>query len=225
MYDMSGLEQMEEMAGASAILYLISVLPSLLIGVATYIVVAYALYSIASRRGISKPWLAWIPVASAWTLGAISDDYRLKAKCEKKSRRKILLGINIALCVLLAVVLAIAVVMVVGLLADMDPITGEIPEDMVVTAGLGAAGVLLLWIPMMVLAIIQTVFSYIALYDVYRSCDPGNAVLYLVLSIFINICQPVFLFLSRNKDDGMPKPQPEIPPAVWPSEEKTEEEN
>ena len=76
---------------------------------------------------------------------------------------------------------------------------------------------------MMVVAIISTVVQYMALYDIYRSCEPGNATLYLVLSIFVSLSQPVFLFLCRNKDDGLPQPQPEIPPTSWQPQEPPQE--
>lgn len=63
---------------------------------------------------------------------------------------------------------------------------------------------------MMVLAIILAVFQYIALYDLYHSADPNNAVLYLILSIFFNITIYFFLFFNRKKDLGMPpRKQPE----------------
>ena len=41
-----------------------------------------------------------------------------------------------------------------------------------------------------------------------------TVVLYLVLSIFFNITMPIFLFICRNKDEGMPprKTEPEIIP-------------
>ena len=54
------------------------------------------------------------------------------------------------------------------------------------------------------------VIRYMALYDIFRSLDPGNAVLYLVLSILFSPTEPFFLFFNREKDLGMPprKQQP-----------------
>ena len=46
--------------------------PTTLIGIATYVLSALGLYTIAKRRGLNHPWLAWIPVASAWTVGSWS---------------------------------------------------------------------------------------------------------------------------------------------------------
>ena len=53
---------------------------------------------------------------------------------------------------------------------------------------------------------------YIAYYDLFRSCKPNNAVLFLVLSIFVGVTTPFFLFFNRKKDGGMP-PRCDVPQA------------
>ena len=61
------------------------------------------------------------------------------------------------------------------------------------------------------------IIRYMALYDVYMSMDPGNCVVFLVLSILFSITEPFFLFFSRNNDKGMP-PRREAPTYVPPVE-------
>lgn len=51
------------------------------------------------------------------------------------------------------------------------------------------------------------VFMYMALYRIYKSCSPDNAVLLLVLSIIFSVITPFVLFALRNKDEGMIPPQ------------------
>ena len=56
-----------------------------------------------------------------------------------------------------------------------------------------------------------------AIYDVYRSLDPKNSVMYLVLSIVFPVTEPCFLFFNRNKDAGMPprrQPAYDVPETV-----------
>ncbi len=53
------------------------------------------------------------------------------------------------------------------------------------------------------LFVTASVFLYIDLYKVYQSCQPSNALLFLLLSIFVSISQPIILFLIRNKEEGM----------------------
>ena len=46
------------------------------LAIVSYVLLAWGLFTIAKRRGINKPWLAWIPVVNVWMLGCISDQYR-----------------------------------------------------------------------------------------------------------------------------------------------------
>ena len=61
-------------------------------------------------------------------------------------------------------------------------------------------------------ALAKTILGLMALYDIYASCDPQNATVYLVLSIFFKFLRPIFLFVIRDGDRGMPprKTQPEM---------------
>ena len=72
-------------------------------------------------------------------------------------------------------------------------------------------------LPLAAITIALCVIRYMALYDVYRSLDPANAVLYLVLSILFSPTEPFFLFFNRDKDLGMPprKRQPEYQPPAY----------
>lgn len=194
--------------------FMISYVPSMLMSLAVYIVTALSLYTIAKRRGIHNPWLAWVPIANMWMLGCISDHYRSVARREVKNRRKSLLGLYIAAEVLAIAVLALVFSALFEMLSIGFEALETMPDDMVLSLIGPFVGSLLLCIPMLIVAIVYMVIYYIALHDVFKSCDPGNATLYLVLSIFVSITLPIFLFICRNKDDGMPAPaQPmyEIP--------------
>jgi len=77
-------------------------------------------------------------------------------------------------------------------------------------------GVLGLCLPLAGVAIAYAVIYYMALYDIFRSLDPNNCVLFLVLSIVFSVTEPFFLFFNRNKDGGMPPRRPE--PVCMPPE-------
>lgn len=173
-----------------------------ILGIATYVLTALALYTIAKRRGLRNPWLAWIPVASSYLLGSLSDQYHYVVNGENKCKRKILLVLeilNIALGIALAVVLAASLMPVIGGVVcgmPVEHLLGQILGLLCSTLGL--------CLPLLAVSIAASVFRYMALYDVYRSTDPANSVLFLVLSILFGVTEPFFLFFSRNKDDGMP---------------------
>jgi hypothetical protein len=198
---------MEEFGALVTIIDLITSSISFLLSVGTYVLTALGLYTIAQRRGINKPWLAWIPVVNVWTLGCISDQYRYVVKGEKKSKRKVLIGLNIAqaVCVLVFFVLMIVMIVDVAGMAMANP-----SEQEIITAVLGSmGGVLLMIIPISAISLTTAIITYMALYDVYTSCDPKNNVTFLVLSILFSITQPFFIFFSRKKDLGMPPRRPD----------------
>ena len=178
---------------------LISGIPTGLFSVAAYILTAMALYTISRRRGLTNAWLAWIPVANVWLLGSLSDQYQYVVKGQDKTKRKWLLILNILKAALVTMIAILAIVAAGSLIA------GEPSEIMgLVVALLG------LVLPLCAVTIALCVIRYMALFDIYRSVDPGNAVLYLVLSILFGPTEPFFLFFNREKDQGMPprKKQP-----------------
>lgn len=175
------------------------------LGMVSYVFTALALYTIAQRRGIRKAWLAWVPVLNVWILGSISDQYRYVVKEQVKSKRKILLGLNIASTVFIVA----AVVCLIGTgISGVNALLHNASEETLGRILLnGILTSLLISLPLMVLSLIAFVFRAMALYDIYTSCEPENNVLYLVLSLIpgINtVTQPLFLFLCRDKDGGMP---------------------
>ena len=179
-----------------------SSIPSFAFSIATYVLSSLALYTLAKRRGINHPWLSWVPVANVWILGSLSDQYRYVVKGEIKSKRKVLVALNIVIAALTAAMAIVALVLVGHVIHSAmysaDP--REILES-VLGPLLGIVGIS---IPLAGVGIALAIFRYMALYDLYTSCDPQNNVLFLVLSILFGFTEPFFLFFSRNKDLGMP---------------------
>ena len=176
--------------------------PSGIIGLAVYVLTSLSLYTIAQRRGLHSPWLAWIPVANAWILGSLSDQYRYVVRGENKSKRKVLLTLSILTSVL-STAMIVSDFVAVG--KAMFGVIGGMGEEALLEAILGPlVGVVGLCLPMVGIAIAYVVVYYMALYDLYKSLDPSNCVLFLVLSIVFRVTEPFFLFFNRNKDQGMP---------------------
>ena len=174
----------------------------MLLSLATYVLTALALYTIARRRGLKNPWLAWIPVADCWLLGSLSDQYRYVLKGEHRSKRKILLFFR--------VLITIMWISLMGLLVNLcfhavgGVFWGAMSDERMFQILHQAMNLLVLCLPLMGISIAYAVFRYMALYDIYKSLDPENCVLFLVLSILFGITEPFFLFFSREKDGGMP---------------------
>ena len=166
-----------------------------------YVLKAVGMYRIAKRRGIHHAWLAWVPIGCNWLLGSISDHYQYVAKQKVTSKRKVLLILSLILVACLFVLIG----GVVALVLATEGMAGD--AAMVLAVAL----MLIAYLGMLGLAIAITVFCYIAYYDLFRSCKPGNAVLFLVLSIIFNVTLAFFVFACSKSDEGMPERRPRDP--------------
>ena len=180
-------------------------LPSF-IGIAVYVLSALALYSMAQKRNIAHAWLAWVPVANVWILGSLSDQYSYVVRGQVKSRRKILLTLNILSALISTALFFLSFGSIARMLMKMaDGLHDPMIMQMMLSGLMKAGGILMLVLP---LTIWRKVLSFMALYDIYRSCDPQSAVMYLVLSIFFPVLEPIFLFVIRDQELGMPPRRP-----------------
>ena len=187
--------------GAFIIIWLILMRVVIGIGITSYVLGSLGTYKIAKRRGIHNPWLAWLPVGQAWVLGSISDHYQYIARGKTRNYRKVLMGLEIGLYGLSVVMSLISVA------TSFSTVMGAAMESeaMMMTGAMGMVVVSMVMSLFVVAAsIAYSVFAYICYYDLFRSCSPKNAVLYLVLSIVISITMPFFIFACRNSDEGMP---------------------
>jgi hypothetical protein len=224
-------EMAETMLGTAVgvlfVVYIIVVLIALAIAAVSYILRSLSLYTIATRRGIKNPWLAWVPVVSCWTVGCISDQYRYVTKGEVKNKRKALLTLSIITAVL-------EMASMFNNVLTMINFGGAVEDNMMAVAGTMAAVMVIISLVLAGVTIAFAVINYMALYDLYRSCEPNNATLYLVLSIVISWLMPVFLMIVRKKDGGMPprkadveqipaQPQEAPAPAEEPLQQPAEE--
>lgn len=195
---------------------LTSGIPSAFLGIASYVLTSMALYTLATRRGIGKAWLSWVPVLNVWIVGSLSDQYRYVVKGQYKSKRKVLLILNLLSMLFTLCAVIVAVCMAVDLAGSaMYGIREQALLRMVMGPALGIAGLAL---PIFGLSVASVVIRFMALYDIYTSMDPDNSVMFTVLSILFNVTEPFFLFFNRNKDEGMPPRKPE--PEPWQPENK-----
>ena len=174
------------------------------VAIFAYVFTAISLYCIAQRRGIKNPWMAWVPVLNCWILGSISDQYRYVVKHQVRNRRKILVALEVLKAVGVTVALVMTVVVGVQMIMNIQHME-MMSEEQIVLA------VLRKFIPslcalglVMLVTLITVVFTALSYYDLFASCEPENKVLYLVLGLLISITLPIFLFICRKKDLGMP---------------------
>ena len=179
-----------------------------LAGLVGYVLGAIALYTLAQRRGIQHAWLAWIPVGNVWILGSLADQYKYVARREVKNKRKTLLTLSIIQAAAGLILFAVTVGTIVN--AVLGSSSGRYGEEEIFASLMIPVLILIfLSLPLAGVAIAKTVIRFMALYNVFESCIPENATMFLVLSIFFRITEPFFLFFNRMKDTGMVRTQPQ----------------
>lgn len=215
---MSGFEPVVE--GVLAVLGILVVLYLVYYAalITLYVLGSLGLYTVAKRREIKHPWMAWLPVLSFWTLGSISDQYQYVVKGRIRNRRKLMIGLAIVQMVLAVVIYVVYFVAYFKLILEIG-MNAELMDDNQVMQMLLSTVMPMVIIALVsgIVGIVLTVFQYICYFDLFRSCDPDNRVLYLVLSIIFSFLLPIFTFVCRKKDLGMP-PRTDAPVAYIPQQ-------
>ena len=166
-----------------------------ILSIVMYIFSSLGFYTLAKRRGMRAAGLGWIPIGGTqWILGSLSDQYASLTGAKLRCSRHILLWGELVLTAAAIPLLVFAIQLLTATLAGQD-VTMQLMQLNGVQTLLNLASIAL------------SVMFYIALYKVYKSCDPKHAVLFLVLSIIFNVTMPFFVFACRNKDLGMPQPE------------------
>ncbi len=137
-----------------------------------YIFTAIGLSKIANGRGMPG-FLAWIPLANTYLIGAVADDINWRGKGQKT---------YYGLILLIASLVSMVVTIPVGIAAG-EGYTSTYMTMMMVTYAISLGLI---------------VINCIAMYQIYNDYAPDSAVLYLILSILFGLSW-VFIFIIRNK--------------------------
>lgn len=228
----------------------------------SYVLKSYSLYTMAKKRGLSYPALAWIPIVNNWIIGSLADQFDFVTKNAKKSSRIVLVILGSIATVIYVAVIVLTVVTEIGMNNynnsppakpyyeynqnydqeyDEDEFFGEdgngeadlysyfgdeynnydVPSKEYsyspVSALYGMGIVLLLNLLLVAASMTYKVFYLIAFYKIFKSADPDQSSLFLVLSILFSI-EAFFLFEVKDGYEGFirkpynPYSQPPIQP-------------
>lgn len=199
-----------EVARTIGVIILVIICLTLYLGLLAYAVVSYifgskGLYAIAVRRGIKNPWMAWIPVVQNWTLGCLSDQYATrKYGADPKLRIKLLIFTIITQGGSVASSFGTSFSMNISLgeLGGGYSVT-DLPQEGQIVLIVLLVFLVLIATAALVISVIQTVYQYKAYYNLYASCRPEKAMLFLMLAIFTP-ANPFLVYACRNDDAGLP---------------------
>lgn len=222
---MSPVESTFEAIATLISLSLFSNIFTYIVAITLYVLGSLGMYTIAKRRQIKYPWMAWVPLLNLWILGSISDQYQYVVKEKVRNSRKWLIGLAIAVIVIAIVMF---VMMFVSYFQALVGITGTyeletLTEEQILTLILNAfvPTFIVLGVYFLVAAVLS-VLQLVCYYRLFASCNPEHKGLFLVLGIFLNFLLPIFTFACRNQDLGMP-PRNDQPAAYIPQPQPTAE--
>ena len=170
----------------------------LAVALALYILRAAGIYKMALNAGIKQPWLAFVPVANAYTFGLLAEKNNRKKTTDKTKYSVVLLTLRIIGTVLF---LAAAVTFVIATAKILTFAYAAYEND--IELSLEALGSIVLPIVLFAVFTLVTfafiIIRYIALWRIYNAYDSSNAAAYTVVSVLFNFTDPIFLFILRNR--------------------------
>ena len=159
---------------------LIAAIPS----VAQYILTSIGLQRLASKHGVPRAGLSWLPIGNMYVLGFLADMAAEHNNADRLGYRKRLVGLSIPIVAITAVVITSLLTLLSWalILATLgifhETFLGTIAAILLVVC-YGAL------IPLLILGIKRIVSMYKGLWQIYRMYTKKLAILNLLLSIFV----------------------------------------
>lgn len=201
-----------EAAGVGAIVVILLILLMVIylgilgIAIGDYVMQAYALYKLAARRGIENPWLAWIPVAQDWIIGALAEQYDIR-KQKQNPWKKIMIVMAI-ISIGSAFVMQIVSYIISFAASAFGTASAAISGD---SETAGIAVVVLMFVVMIlvlcVLSVVQMAYYYcqtLCIFKIFESTVPEKALKYILLYLLVPLAGGICLLKCKEK--GYPEP-------------------
>lgn len=207
------------------IIFLTSLIMSAAVPIVIYVLYSIGLSTMLRRTGFKKPWFAWLPFCRDFALGGLADQHRDIQPPKKRGQKLLMLSISY---ILLLLIYNIAYwKMAFPIMKDhlMPFINAEsIDANLLLNAlenmtdAISSATTIyisVLEILADLASIAYLVYRIMVLVRVYRIFDEGHALLYTILSVFIDASCGIIFFIIRNKPlrnlRWQTEEEPEIP--------------
>ena len=153
-----------------------------------YILSSLGLMRLAKRRGISSPWLSWIPVGNTWITGSLVDEYDFRNGFSRGWKHWLLWSTT-------ATIVSLIWYTVESITVE------ELMQHYYNSAYIGIIA-LRLFICLIVLIIAGSItngLNYVCMFKIYESTVPEKALKYFLISLLVPLGQPICLYLCSNK--------------------------
>jgi hypothetical protein len=172
-----------------------------------YILRCVGIMTLARNRGMSNPWVIWIPLVGVYTIGALADDIQAR-EGKRTAFRWLLLGGNILTYVISIVSSAASIGSLVDMFGNFDPYSYGFGESYF--EGMTRFSMIsgLLGGPASLISLAVYVITIIALFYIYKCYKPESSTAYTVLSVIFPFMQSIFPFAIRNNQPHWLNPPP-----------------
>lgn len=168
------------------------------ITVASYILTSLSLYTLAKRRGVQHPGLAWVPVANYWLIGSLANEIDAQNGHQRTWNKTLL---TLSLTAIAGVVVSYISIIVIAVVYTFSLNYIDWSEDVFLSLLLVFYVLLVL---AMIVAVALSICTAICIYKIFESTVPEKAVKYLLLYILVPLAGGICLFKARNQ--GYPYP-------------------
>ncbi len=173
------------------------------------VVLSYVFYSlgmdaISRRRGLAHPWLSWVPFISCFQLGCIVDHYKQTRIGTRGIMRWVLLVLGfINAVVICGLIVLLLLIFFQGVLGAVTVGVLFLDEGFMMALEHNAQllGMTFLFSPLLCLP--YWIAKIVAQYQLFKSCRPDLAVVFLIISIILPFVTPVLIMVCKDRDDGM----------------------
>ena len=198
--------EIEEMIQLGLLPALFSSVPSMAMGIAAYVLTALAYYSVANRRGLKNAWLAWIPVANVYVLGATADILEEKRGLSHKwSKVLLILTVAVAALFFLFFVSFIGFAVYIGIMEGI----GATSPDAFFAGEMFLLPMIAFYLIYIVLIVISMALSYlniICVYKIFEEIAPKKSIKYFLIYVLVPFGDVYCLFKGKK-----PIPEPAAP--------------
>jgi hypothetical protein len=170
----------------------------------TYVFYSLGMDTISRRRGLAHPWISWIPFVNCFQLGCISDHYKQTRIGRRGIMRWVLLILGFINAVVIGgLILLYLIIFFQGVLGAVTVGILFLDEGFMLAIEQNAE---LFWMTFLfspLLCLPYWVAKLVAQYQLYKSCRPDVAVVFLLLNIFLPFVTPILIMICKDRDDGM----------------------
>lgn len=159
----------------------------------------FGMSAMCKGLNIKNRWMCYVPALNYISMGKIAEKYE-KRDGKKPAKFSFWLIALTVISIIALIGILVTVIIAMSSLATDANTAIEQNSLLEYESFLSFIPVVVAYLVTAAAQIAFNIFYYIALWRIFAIYDNKNATVYLVLSIFVSILVPIFIFMLRNKE-------------------------